>query len=81
MRNKLRKISRDIEKSSEARKLRIHCKKRKMDIVHHLLVHLHRGTDVSSRIRFHRISELDLHSLKVVWHKDVMRVLHVLSVV
>ena len=45
-----------------------------------VIVHLHHGTEVSSIIRVRRISELDLHSLKVVWHKEVIGVLYVLSV-
>jgi len=32
-------------------------------------------------VRIRRTSELDLHSLKIVWHKEVTGLLHVLSVV
>lgn len=36
---------------------------------------------MSSIIRIDRISELDMHILKVVWHKNVIWLLHVLNVV
>ncbi|KAG5572032.1 hypothetical protein H5410_061798 [Solanum commersonii] len=52
-----------------------------MDLVHHLLLHLHLETKVNIMVRIHRTSELDLHSLRVVWHKEVTGILHVLSVV
>ncbi|KAG5621283.1 hypothetical protein H5410_006501 [Solanum commersonii] len=52
-----------------------------MDLLHHLLVPLHLETKVSIMVKICRNSELDLHSLKVVWHKEVTRILHVLSVV
>ncbi|KAG5590150.1 hypothetical protein H5410_040664 [Solanum commersonii] len=51
------------------------------DMLYHLLVYLHEGTGVSSTIRVRRISELSLHSLKLVWHKEEIGLLHVLSVV
>ncbi|KAH0776343.1 hypothetical protein KY290_007754 [Solanum tuberosum] len=50
------------------------------DLLHHLLVYLHQGTNVSTIVRIPRISELDLHNRKVVWHKGVLRFLHMLSV-
>ena len=55
--------------------------KNKRDMLHYLLVHLHQGTDVSSTIGICKISKLDPRSLKVVWHKEVMELLDVLSVV
>ena len=45
-----------------------------------MLFILHQGTEVSLII-IHKILELDLCSLKVVLHKEVMNFLHVLSVV
>ncbi|KAL3380133.1 hypothetical protein AABB24_000652 [Solanum stoloniferum] len=48
------------------------------DLLHHLLVHLHQRTKVSS---IARISEPNLPILRVVWHKEVVILLHVLSVV
>ncbi|WMV29198.1 hypothetical protein MTR67_022583 [Solanum verrucosum] len=51
------------------------------DMFHHLLVHLHQGTNVSTIVRILRTSELDLRFCKVVRHKAVLRLLHVLSVV
>ena len=50
-------------------------------VLRHLLVHLHQGTNVSTIVRIHRVSKLDRPILKVVWHKGVVSLLHVLSVV
>ncbi|KAG5611703.1 hypothetical protein H5410_022984 [Solanum commersonii] len=55
--------------------------KSKGGLLHHLLVKLYPETKVSIMARISRTSELYLHSLKVVWNKEVTRLLHVLSVV
>lgn len=44
-------------------------------------VHLHQGTKVTIIVKIPRISKLYPHRLKTVWHKGVLRLLHVLSVV
>ena len=46
-----------------------------------MLVRLHLETKVSIMARIHITSELDRHSLKKVWHMEVVGLLHVLSVV
>ena len=51
------------------------------DPLHHLLVHLHQGTNVNKIVRILIILELDLSIRKVVMHKWVLRLLDVLSVV
>ena len=48
-------------------------------LLHHLLVHLR--TNVSLIDRIFRVSELNLHIFKAVWHKGAVRLLHVLGVV
>lgn len=55
--------------------------KSQKDLLHHLLVHMHKELEVSSRIKTDRFLELDQHSLKVVLQQEVMGLLHVLSVV
>ena len=55
--------------------------KRKRDMLYHLLVHLHPERKVSMIDRISSTLELDLQSLRVVWHKEVTRLLHVLRVV
>ena len=50
----------------------------KRDLHHHLLVPLHLETLVSIMVR---TSDLDQQSHKVVWHKEVVRFLYVISVV
>ncbi|XP_049358742.1 receptor-like protein 9DC1 [Solanum verrucosum] len=55
--------------------------KGKEHLFHHLLVHLYPEIKVGTLDRVSRISELDLHSLITVCHKEVTRFLHVLSVV
>lgn len=48
---------------------------------YHLLVHLRLETEVSVMARIHKISRLDQPNLKVVWHKEVDGLLHVVRVV
>jgi len=93
--SRLRKRSWGTGKSSEWRKQRqgmslgsreiiwtdLLSNKSKRDLLHHLLVHLHPETKVSIIVRYPSISELDLHSLRVVWHKEVTGLLYLLSVV
>ncbi|WMV37434.1 hypothetical protein MTR67_030819 [Solanum verrucosum] len=51
------------------------------DLLHHLLVNLHRGTNMSTIVRILRTSKPDLRIRKVVRHKGVLRLMNVLSVV
>lgn len=46
------------------------------DLLHHLQVHLHLRTKVSTKVRS---AELSLPILKVVWHKGGVRLLHVVG--
>ena len=48
----------------------------KRDLLHHLLVHLHQRTKMSTIVR---LSKLNLLILRVVWHKGVVSLLHMLS--
>ena len=50
-------------------------------MTHHLHVHLHLKTKVITMVRIPRVSELNLSILKTVWHKGVVSLLHVLSVI
>ena len=50
-------------------------------MLHHLLVHLHPEIKVIILARICRTLNLDLHNLRVVWNKEVTRLLHVLGVV
>ena len=53
--------------------------RRKSGMHHHLLVLMNQETKVSIMARTHRVSELDQHSLKVVWHKEVVGLVYALS--
>ena len=48
---------------------------------HHLLVHLYLETEVRITVTIHTISSLDWSNLKIVWHKRVVGVPHVVNVV
>ena len=48
---------------------------------HHLLVHLRQETEVSTMARIRRTLRLDQASPKVVWHKEIVGLLHVVGVV
>ena len=52
-----------------------------MGMHHRLLVHLHLETDVSIIVRICKTLRLDQTSPKVVWNKEKIGLLHVLSVV
>ena len=54
---------------------------KKRDFLHHLLVHVKLETNVTIIERIKNTSELDMNNFKVVWHKEVTGLLHVLSVV
>ena len=89
--NRLSKISRKVEMSFQISEIRQgmspdnirampngHLSNRiKRDMFHHLLVPLYEGTYVTSKIRIHNISMLDIQILKVVQDKGVIRLLHV----
>ena len=47
---------------------------------HHLLVRRHPETKVNTMARIRRASKLVMHSLKKVWHMEVVGLLCVLSV-
>ena len=55
--------------------------KNQRGIHHHLLVHQCLETNVSIVDITHRTSRLDRLSLKLVWHQEVLNLLHVPSVV
>ena len=55
--------------------------RRKSGMHHYLLVLMNQETKVSIMARTHSVSELDQHSLKVVWHKEVVGLVYALSVV
>ena len=48
---------------------------------HHLLVHLYSEIKVSIVARIRSTSRIDRLSLMVVWHKEEIGIMHVLSVV
>ena len=56
-----------------------HSFKNKRGLHNHLLVLLHSETKVSIMDIIHRISKLDHHSLKEVWHSDIVGIMHVIS--
>lgn len=48
---------------------------------HHLLVLLHLETKMRIIARIHKTSKLDQQSLKEVWHREVVGIFYVLSLV
>lgn len=54
--------------------------KRKRGLLYHLLIHLQLETKVTITVKICSILEFDLHSLRVLWNKEVTRLLHMLGV-
>ena len=94
MSGKSKRMRCGTERNIEKRKLRLgmslcsrkvarigHSSRKKRGMHRHLLVLLHRETKVTIKARIHRTSELELLSLKEVWKRDVLGLLHVLGFV
>ena len=82
-----------IEKSTETRRRRLvmslanrkvvqadHNSRNQRGIHHHLLLHLHPEIEASIAVTIHSTSRLDRPNLRVVCHKEVVEVLHVVDV-
>lgn len=51
------------------------------ELLYHLLLYLHPKTKVNIIVKVHRILDLGVNNLMVVWHKEIIGPLHVLNVV